>query len=122
MFNDGIITIYSLENLRENALMPELKLVPKAAAFFDLRSISYSRQYMAQGINSQVDQLARTLYMPEAMIGDYRTLNKEPLQYRITNISHLRDNDGIRVTDITLTRLNDDFQVQEADVDDYDNL
>ncbi|MBQ9568120.1 MAG: hypothetical protein IJR31_08625 [Lachnospiraceae bacterium] len=84
---------------------------------FEERRISFSRQYEAMGVNSRVDMVARIWRAP-ARIGMYVVItdyedqeNPEGDQYRIENVQHTLNSDGLKVTDLTLYRLEDFYAV-----------
>lgn len=123
MMDSGIITLCNLEGGAGQGDMPKPVLVPlkkddKVITWqFEERRISFSRQYEAMGVNSRVDMVARIWRAP-ARIGMYVVItdyedqeNPEGDQYRIENVQHTLNSDGLKVTDLTLYRLEDFYAV-----------
>lgn len=123
MMNDGLVILCNLKNLEEPGDMPNEALVPlteddEAQEWsFEDRVIGYNRQYVAMGVSERVDMLIRIWRAP-ARIGMYAVLtdyegqeNPDGDQYRIDNVQHLLNEDGLKVTDLTLYRLDQLYEV-----------
>lgn len=126
MMNDGLVVLCNLKNLAEPGDMPHETLVPlieddEAMGWsFEDRVIGYNRQYVAKGVSERVDMLIRIWRAP-ARIGMYAVLtdyedqeNPEGDQYRIDNVQHLLNEDGLKVTDLTLYRLEDLYDISRG--------
>lgn len=113
MFDAGKVTICELQNTAAAGRMPVNALVPVTAAYFGERMVGYNRYYVAQGVNQQIDLLIRIWRCPAVKIGMFAVLSMSENngQYRITNVQHLLDDDGLKVTDLTLTRLEENYDV-----------
>lgn len=128
MMDAGIATIYALTNIAEYGDMPKEKLVKQTdkegndlTYQFEERVIGYGRQYDAKGVNERVDMLIRIWRAP-VRIGMYVVLtdyegqeNEAGDQYRIDNVQQLVNDDGLKVTDLTLYRLDDFYEVLTAE-------
>lgn len=123
MMNGGLVVLCNLKNLAEPGDMPKEVLVPLTEDdeplewSFEDRVIGYNRQYAAKGVSERVDMLIRIWRAP-ARIGMYAVLtdyegqkNPEGDQYRIDNVQHTLDSDGLKVTDLTLYRLEDLYDI-----------
>lgn len=104
LLNDGVLTVYTLENISASGRMPVEQLVQHSQHYYGERTIGYNRQYAAMGVNQQVDMLVRIWYDKTIRIGMY-AVDEDNDQYRIDIVQHLDDEDGLRVTDLTLSRL-----------------
>jgi len=113
MFDAGLVTICDLQNTAAPGRMPVQKLVSVTSAYFGERMVGYNRYYAAQGVNQQIDLLIRIWRCPAVKIGMYAVLSmsENDGQYRITNVQHILDEDGLKVTDLTLSRLEDNYAV-----------
>lgn len=113
MRDAGLVTVCTLQNSAEAGLMPQETLTPVFADYFGERTVGYSRYYQALGVNEQVDMLIRIGRATGARIGMYAVLSmsENDGQYRITNVQHLLDDDGLKCTDLTLTRMDDLYEV-----------
>lgn len=124
MKDAGLVQIYSLLDVAEAGDMPKYRLVPATDSAgntliyaFEDRVIGYDRQYEATGVNSRVDLLIRIWRCP-VRIGMYAVLtqyegqeNAEGDQYRIDNVQNLLDKGGLKVTDLSLYRLDQNYEV-----------
>lgn len=112
IFDAGTVTVCRLENKAEKGEMPKERLIPLVSHDFGERAVGYGRQYAAKGVNEQVDMLIRFWQDRSIRIGMYAVIGGE--QYRIDNVQHLLDDDGLKVTDLTLRRLGDLYDVSAA--------
>lgn len=123
MMNDGLIILCSLTNLAESGDMPREVLEPLKEEGeiqewgFEDRVVGYGRQYEAKGVSERIDMLVRIWRAP-ARIGMYAVLtdyegqeNPEGDQYRIDNVQQTLNRDGLKVTDLTLYRLDQLYEV-----------
>lgn len=122
MKDAGLVTICTLDDMAVPGNMPDEKLNPLSQHYFEERSVGYNRQYAAMGVNERVDMLIRIWREPTVRIGMYALLtdyegqvNENGDQYRIDNVQHLLDDDGLKVTDLTLYRMDELYEVAEPD-------
>lgn len=121
----GIVTICTLENTAAAGDMPKSKLVPlmyedeELTWQFEERTVGMNRQYQAKGVSERVDMLIRIWRAP-VRIGMYAVLtdyegqeNPAGDQYRIDNVQQLIDDHGLKVTDLTLYRMEEYYEVSE---------
>lgn len=112
-YDTGIVILCKLKDINEVAGgMPAMYLIPVEWLFYAERAIGYGRQYAAFGANQQVDLLIRTWRTDAAEIGMY-AVTEDKKQYRIDNVQHLIDEDGLKITDLTLRRLDKLYDVAE---------
>ena len=120
MMDAGRITICNLENTAEDGFMPVEKLVPVGDAIdFEEKVIGYGRAYNAKGVNERIDLLVRIWRTP-ARIGQYAIVTdfegcEDGDQFRIDNVQPTYDDDGLKVTDLTLSRLEELYDVSGTD-------
>lgn len=121
MMDDGIIKICDLTNLAPDGDMPMNQLTVLDSMYFGSRTVGYNRQYAAKGVNEQVDMLVRVWRNNTVHIGMYAVLtnyegqvNESGDQYRIDNVQHLLDDDGLKVTDLTLSRMDELYEITDS--------
>lgn len=113
LYDDGFLRLCALvDKSAPNASMPKEQLIEKSRAFFGVRTVGYGRHYAAMGANQRIDLLVRSWYMPDAEAGMYVVLESGN-QYRIDNVQHIVDNDGLRVTDLTLQKMEALYDIAE---------
>ena len=101
--DDGIINIYRLTNAADNGLMPNMTKTLFVSEFFEFRTVGYRRYFAASGVNMQIDAIVRIWENRSITNGMIATIGSD--DYRIIQIQHLYDDDGLRVTDISLQRI-----------------
>lgn len=119
-YDDGLITIYTLAEVEEPGDMPKEQLVKHSEHLFGERTVGYGRQYAAKGVNEQVDKLVRFWEDRTIRIGMYAIIGDDPSdgeQFRIDNVQHLKDEDGLKVTDLSLRRLDELYEIDEKQID-----
>ena len=112
MMDSGTCRIYTVTDAAENGEMPAPTLHEYGDyewAFED-RMISYSRQYAAMGVDQQIDRIIRIWRTP-VRIGDVVVIESE--QYRIDNVQPTLDDDSLQVVDLTLRRLEENYDIAE---------
>jgi len=107
MMDAGTLTVCSLTNVADNGAMPVEILTPVASSYYEDRVVGYGRYFAAKGVNEQVDLTVRSWRLPEARAGMYAVLSdgENDGQYRIVQVQHLLNEDGLKVTDLSLARL-----------------
>lgn len=113
MMDAGTLTLCRLVNTAEPGLMPAEKLRAVGTSYFEERVVGFSRYFTARGVNEQADLLVRCWRMPEAEAGMYAVLaqSEHDGQYRIVQAQHLLNDDGLKVTDLTLARMEDFYEL-----------
>ena len=117
MMDAGYVTLCTLEDKAEPGDLPKEVLVPGDVFPFEERTVGNTRFYAAAGANQRIDMLIRT-WRNRAHIGMYALLtdyegqeNEYGDQYRIENVQQLKNLDGLKVTDLTLKRVDDLYEV-----------
>ena len=112
MMDSGTCRIYTVTDAAENGEMPNPTLHEYGDYewSFEDRMISYSRQYAAMGADQQIDRIIRIWRTP-VRIGDVVVIEDE--QYRIDNVQPTLDDDSLQVVDLTLRRLEANYDIAE---------
>ncbi len=108
----GPLSIYTLDNQSQPGRMPTGKLIHHSEHLYGERTIGYGRQYAAKGVAEQVDLLAEIWEERSIRIGMYAT-DESGDQYRIDNVQHTEDKYGVRITVLTLKRLEQLYDISE---------
>lgn len=110
--DSGTCRIYTVTDAAENGEMPNPTLHEYGDYewSFEDRMISYSRQYAAMGADQQIDRIIRIWRTP-VRIGDVVVIESE--QYRIDNVQPTLDDDSLQVVDLTLRRLEANYDIAE---------
>lgn len=112
MMDSGTCRIYTVTDAAGNGEMPNPTLHEYGDYewSFEDRMISYSRQYAAMGADQQIDRIIRIWRTP-VRIGDVVVIESE--QYRIDNVQPTLDDDSLQVVDLTLRRLEENYDIAE---------
>ena len=112
MMDSGTCRIYTVTDAAGNGEMPNPTLHEYGDYewSFEDRMISYSRQYAAMGADQQIDRIIRIWRTP-VRIGDVVVIEDE--QYRIDNVQPTLDDDSLQVVDLTLRRLEKNYDIAE---------
>ena len=133
MRDDGILFICDLTNSASPGDMPKEVLTKVGKYFFENRTIGINRQYLAKGVNEQIDRLVRIVKTQNIKIGQYAVLGNGE-QYRIDFVTHGHDSwsytrkykdgfvNGYRSpqinsldwTELTLSKVENYYDVQTA--------
>lgn len=109
MMDAGQLSLCTLVNTAAPGTMPKERLHEISRSYFEERVVGFSRYFTARGVNEQADLLVRCWRMPEAQAGMYAvlTMSEYDGQYRVVQAQHLLNDDGLKVTDLTLARMED---------------
>lgn len=110
-FDDGILTIYKTENIAEPGAKPVIGLVQKDQYYFSFGDIGITRYYTAMQAKQQIEQVVN---IPGW--GDVSTLDicvlEDGRQYRIVMRQPTHDDDGLRITRLSLERMDESYAVK----------
>lgn len=115
--DDGLVTVCVLHNTAESGAMPVYKLAEVFTQYFDERNISMNRAYLARGVDEQIDMVIRIDNEgSRPRIGQYAVLrfydgqeDDNGDQFRIDLVQPMTDEDGLKVFDLTLSRLEKNY-------------
>ena len=106
----GILQICSVETREASGAMAKEQLVEHSEHYYGERTVGYGRQYAAKGVSEQIDMLAEIWQDRTVRIGMV-AVTECGEQYRIDNVQHKLDEDGLRVSWLTLRRLEDLYDI-----------
>ena len=113
MRDAGIVQVCTLTNTAAPGAMPVEALSVLDTLRFEERTVGMQRFFAAQGVNQRVDLMVRVWFCSVAQGGGYAVLSESNYdgQYRILQVQHRTDADGLRVTDLSLTRLEENYEI-----------
>ena len=106
----GTLKICNLTNTAPRGTMPVEQLVPVSRHWFGNLTVGVTRLYAAMGANQQIDLLVRIRYDQSVTAGQYAVLGNGD-QYRIDAVQQLVDDNGLKATNLTLSKVGDLFDV-----------
>ena len=109
-FNDGLVTIYQVENRAAPGKTPADALLKKGVLRYQRRTVGIKRHYAALNAGARVDLLLRVPYRPEVSSQDVAVPTLDGKQYRITLV---QVPEGVTppVMDLTLERLERNYDL-----------
>lgn len=111
-FDDGIMTVYSAEDQAALGAMPVPKLTPKDQYYYGYDQIGITRYYTALQANQQVDAVINIPGWNDIKNTDIVILQEQPeIQYQIHLVQPTLDENGIRITKLTLERISQIYEV-----------
>lgn len=119
--DDGVLFICNLSEISINGNMPKEVLTKIAKYWFHIDTIGINRQYLARGVNQQVDLLVSIPFDNKIVIGQYVVLGNDE-QYHIDMVSHIedtptsrdsKDKNFLRRTQLTLSRVENYYDLAE---------
>lgn len=113
MKDAGKVTICRAVNVAEQTHMPVMMLEPLFEEMFERRIVGFNRHYAALGVNQEITAMIRIWRQP-VKIGMYAVIEDSEYldgQYRIDFVQPLNDYDGLKVCDLTLYAVDDNFDI-----------
>lgn len=110
MFNDGILTVYRVENCAAPGGKPVERLVSRGVLRYQRRTVGIRRHYTALNAGARVDLLLRCPCRPEVSTQDVAVPTLDGRQYRITLVQ-VPEGISPPVMDLTLERLERDYDM-----------
>lgn len=117
MMDAGLVTLCTLQNIAESGDMPKNMLIPGVTLQFEERTNYRNRDYQAEGVTERFDMMIRIWRMP-VKIGQYALLteyedqeNEGGDQYQIEDIQKRTNEYGLKVTDLSLKRVDQLYEV-----------
>lgn len=112
LLDSGVVKICRIDSQTNQGGMPREKLVPISSHFYGERTVGYSRMYAAMGVNEQVDMLIR-IWEDRSVRAGMVALLESGEQYRINGVQQITDEDGLKVTDLSLARLGANYDIAD---------
>ena len=110
LLDSGVLKVCALENTAPPGSMPAERLEPKSEHWYGERTVGYGRYFTAGQANERVDMLVRVWEDRSITTADYCLL-EDGTQYRIVQVQQLLDEDELRVTDLSLERLGENYDL-----------
>lgn len=122
MLDSGKATFCDLLDVSDMGNMPRNVLKPVYPCMFENRIVGFNRRYAAMGVNQDISALIRIWRpplredrTPMVDIGMYAVLEESEIdgQYRVDVVQPLINYDGIYITEVTLSKLENNYDVLE---------
>ena len=113
-FNDGLVTVYRVENQAAPGAKPVERLVRKVVLRYRRRTVGIQRHYAALNAGAKVDLLLRVPFHRSVSAQDVAVPTADGRQYRITLVQAPEDVTP-PVMDLTLERLERNYDLSGQD-------
>lgn len=110
MDEQGLLTLYSLENVAPKGLKPSMKLVEVAKAYYSERAVGVNRMYAALGANHRIDSLLRCYNIE--IEDSWIVIPDDGKQYQIDAMQKIIGKDAIDLTLVRVEKLYDIYTEQ----------
>jgi SPP1 family predicted phage head-tail adaptor len=107
--NDGVVKIYSVENISPPGGMPKESLVLKEILRYHERTVGNQRYYQAKQAGAKVDMVLRCP-LRRNVSGQDIAIPNDGKQYRVTFVQYPEDAEP-PVMDLTLERTTQDYEL-----------
>lgn len=110
-FDDGIMRVYEITNIAEPGNKPVEGLVFREAFFFGYTDLGINRYYTAKMAHEQIEAV---VYIPgwhPIKANEYVAVMEDDAQFVIRMVQPTTDDDGLRVTRLSLERIGDKYAI-----------
>ncbi len=111
-FDDGILNIYTMNNVADRGEKPRYMLSLKSQHYYDYDTLGINRYYTALQANQQIEAVVNIPdWHFDININDICTL-ENGFQYQIRMIQPELDESNLRVTKLSLERLSENYDIK----------
>ena len=110
-FDDGILTICSVENDAKPGMMPKPMLVIKERFYYGYDTIGISRYYTALQANQRIEAVVNVPGWGDIAVTDICVLENGN-QMRIVMRQPMQDENGLRITKLSLERVDEEYDIK----------
>lgn len=111
-FDDGILTIYREENMAKPGERPVPGLVEKEKFYFSFDTLGINRYYTAMQNQQQIEAVVNIPGWSDIVSTDICVLESGQ-QYKIGMLQPMTDENGQRITKISLERISEDYAFKD---------
>ena len=110
-FDDGILTIYEVKNIGEPGMMRVTELVEKGKYYYGFDTLGFNRYYAALQAQQQIESVVNIPDWGDISATDICALD-DGSQFRIVMRQPTTDEDGLRITKLSLERMDEQYAVK----------
>lgn len=101
-FDDGVLKIYSVQNTAEKGDIPKFEYCYLNSYYFAYSTVGITRHYTAKANNELIENVVKIYQDRSIKIDD--VIEIENNFYKVLLIQHTVDEDGIKISTISLSR------------------
>lgn len=110
-FDDGILAIYSVENIAQPGKKPVYGLVEKSKHYFGYQTLGITRYYEAKKADSIIEAVVRIPDWNNILATDICILEND-VQYRLSMVQPTMDENNLRITILSLERYGEQYVIK----------
>lgn len=110
-FDDGIVGIYSLTQTTEAGTKPKKGITLVASFYFGYDNLGFQRYYTALQANQQISAVINIPGWEELDPATTVAVMEDGKQYRVQLAQPQTDENGLRITKLSLERIHEDYDV-----------
>lgn len=113
-FDDGILTIYTVTNTAQPGQMPVEGLEEKEKYYYGFDTLGINRYYTALQAQQQIEAVVNVPGWGDIAATDICALDNGD-QFRIVMRQATSDDNGLRITKLSLERINEKYAINPAE-------
>ena len=113
-FDDGILTIYKVENTAQPGQMPVEGLTEKDRYYYGFDTLGINRYYTALQAQQQIEAVVNVPGWGDIAATDICALDNGD-QFRIVMRQPTLDDNGLRITKLSLERINEKYAINPSE-------
>lgn len=113
-FDDGIVKIYRKDNVSKKGDKPRYDLIYKNSYYFSYEKLGLTRYYTALA-NNQIIESVISIYQDRSIRIDDTVMFEDDLLFKIVLVQHTVDEDGIKISILSLERFNNECNYEIKD-------
>lgn len=111
-FDDGILKIYSTENIADIGKKPVIGLKEKSSHYFGFETVGVTRYYAAMQANSSISAVVH-IWQDRGIEAEDICILEDQKQYKCSFVQHMQNEENLPITKITLERLKEDYAIRK---------
>lgn len=110
-FDDGIVGIYTITDAAQAGKMPKKALQLLESFFFGYDTLGINRYYTALEANQQIEAVINIPEWHELNPAQHIGIMENGNQYKIQMVQPTTDENGLRITKLSLERIHENYAV-----------
>ena len=110
-FDDGILTIYAVENIAKPGKKPVYGLVEKSKHYFGYQTVGVTRYYEAKKADSIIEAVVSIPGWNNILATDICIMEND-VQYRLSMVQPTMDENNLRITILSLERNGEQYAIK----------
>lgn len=110
-FDDGIVNVYIITNTAEAGKKPVKGLSFRESFYFGFDTLGINRYYTALQANQQIEAVINIPGWNSIPARSAVAVMEDDSQFLIQMVQPMLDEDGLRITKLSLERIGEDFAV-----------